>query len=208
MTLVAPSILDVKDEDLKNTIPNLTKLGADWIHVDVIDWKQTPSKRNYNIETLKDTKENRFYDLHLMVDNIKDYIDKYQSIADSITIHSKSPNLINYIKNLNKKAGVAINPNEQLEDYKHLLEHIDLLLFMTVYPGYGGQKFIQEVTEQIDKAINHRKQNNLDFQIQVDGGINQESFKFIKGKVDIGVAGSYIIKSDNKEQAIKSLKEV
>lgn len=206
MCLVAPSVLDVKDEELTATINELTQSGADWIHFDVIDWKRTAGRKGYNLKILKAAKDKKFYDVHLMVDNIKKYTDRYLEIADSITIHSKSRELIEHIKNNGKLAGVAINPNESFENYKDIVKLTDIVLFMSVYPGYGGQKFIPDILENIEKAIKFRKENNLSFKIQVDGGINPESYLLVKGKIDIIVAGSYIIKADNKAEAIKELR--
>lgn len=206
MCLVAPSVLDVKDEGLTIVINELARSGADWIHFDVIDWKRTSSKRNYPVQDVKQIKQGRFFDFHLMVDDIKGYINRYLDVADGITIHSKSRVLVEYIKTNGRLVGVAINPNESFEGYKDIVKLVDILLFMGVYPGYGGQKFIPDIVKNIEKAWRYRKENNLSFRIQVDGGVNAESYPLVKGKVDIVVAGSFIIKAKNKKQVIQSFK--
>lgn len=207
MNLVAPSILNVSNSMIGDVIHKLEEGKADWIHIDVIDWKRTPDKRDYDIQLLKALKGKKFYDAHLMVDDIKGYISRYSILADSITLHSKSIEFIKLVKSLGKKVGIAINPDETIESYLDILKHVNLVLFMSVYPGYGGQKFIEETIKKIEAARKFRQQQNLCFAIQVDGGINQKSYTLIKGKIDIVVAGSYIINSQDVGKAIQSLRD-
>ncbi len=206
MNLVAPSILGVDSEKLGRTIQELDESGADWIHIDVIDWKRTLDKRDYGTTILAAAKGKKFYDIHLMVDDIAGYIASYSSLADSITIHSSSIKLIKLIKSLGKKAGIAINPDELFESFHNILKDVDLVLFMSVHPGYGGQKFIEETVKKIDAAGSFRKEKNLNFAIQVDGGINKKFYNLVKGKIDIVVAGSYILNSPEMGKAIQSLR--
>jgi len=156
------------------------------------------------------------FDVHLMISPVHKYIKDYaEAGADIITIHPEATdNLsesINYIKSFNKKVGVSLNPNTEIDIIKKHLNNIDLVLIMSVYPGFGGQKFITEVIEKIKLLKNLKEDNNYKFDIEVDGGINFSNSKnVIKAGANILVSGTTIFKENNGDvkKNIETLKEV
>ena len=142
-----------------------------------------------------------------MVIDPKKYIDSLATLnVDEIIIHNVNgaQNLINYIKSLGIKAGIAINPNEKITDFEKYFDMVDTILVMSVMPGKGGQTFIKDVLQTID-YLNSIK-NNYNFDIAVDGGINSETINFVKDKVDLVISGSFITKSDDYDKQISILK--
>ena len=201
---ISPSILSADFSQLGNEIKRLEEAGADLIHVDVMDGHFVPNLTIGPpvIKTLKSNCSIKF-DVHLMISPVHKYIEAYSDAgADIITIHPEATeNLsasIDKIKKLKKKVGVSLNPETKVDIIKDHLKQIDLVLIMSVNPGFGGQKFMPEVLNKIRDLKNFQKENNINFDIEIDGGINFENSKdAIKAGANILVSGTTIFKSNN-----------
>ena len=212
---ISPSILSADFSNLRNEIKRLQTGGADLIHVDVMDGHFVPNLTIGPpvIRALRKYTKVPF-DVHLMISPVHKYIEDYaQAGADIITIHPEATkNLrdsIKLIKKLKKKVGLSLNPNTKINVIKKYLKSIDLVLIMSVYPGFGGQKFIVKTLEKIKELSNIKKQKRLKFDIEVDGGINFENAKdVIKAGANVLVSGTTIFKNNNGniKQNIKKLK--
>ena len=201
---ISPSILSADFSQLGNEIKRLEESNADMIHVDVMDGHFVPNLTIGPpvIKTLRKYTKLTF-DVHLMISPVHKYIKDYADAgADIITIHPEATDdlekSIKYIKHLKKKVGVSLNPNTSVEVILNHLEHIDLILIMSVYPGFGGQKFIPEVLNKIQKLSNLKEEKKLNFDIEVDGGINFSNSKLVIGAgANIIVSGTTIFKENN-----------
>ncbi|MFI3307481.1 MAG: ribulose-phosphate 3-epimerase [Mycoplasmatota bacterium] len=194
----AISYLNIKD---LSDILLIDKLDIDYIHVDVMDNLFVPNKtvdENQLFPILKKT--TKPLDVHLMVEDVYKYIDLYKTINPKhITFHLEVKNtleIINYIKKQNIKVGIAINPNTPITSLIPFLHLIDLVLIMSVEPGYGGQTFITDSILKIKKLSEYKNENNLNFLIEIDGGINNTTYPLVKEITDISVIGSYITTGD------------
>jgi len=180
---------------------------TDYIHLDVMDGIFVENKTT--LEHLKNLTKN--IDIHFMVKNIKEYINKYLKFnPEFITFHYEATEdieeIIDYIKKLNIKVGLSINPDTKIEDIEKYLNMVDLVLVMSVYPGKGGQEFIEESATKIKKLSEIKEEKNLDYLIEVDGGIDENTCKLCKG-ADILVVGSFATnfgKIDDQIQKIKN----
>ena len=214
---VSPSILSADFSKLGEDIKRLEDSGADMIHVDVMDGHFVPNLTIGPpvIKSLRKYTKLPF-DVHLMIDPVHKYIKDYSDAgADIITFHPEATEniseTINLIKSLNKKVGISLNPNTEITAAKDYLDKIDLILIMSVYPGFGGQKFISEVIQKIKDLDQIRKEKKLNFSIEIDGGINFETSKIaIDAGVDILVSGTTIFKENNGDlkKNIKTLKQI
>ena len=201
---ISPSILSADFSQLGNEIKRLEEGGADLIHVDVMDGHFVPNLTIGPpvIKALKKTCSIKF-DVHLMISPVHKYIDAYADAgADIITIHPEATDdlsaSIKKIKDLRKKVGVSLNPETKVGIIKDHLDQIDLVLIMSVNPGFGGQKFMPEVLDKIKELKNIQKEQNIDFDIEIDGGINFENSKIaIEAGANILVSGTTIFKSNN-----------
>ncbi len=201
---ISPSILSADFSQLGEEIKRLEKAGADLIHVDVMDGHFVPNL-TIGPPVIKALKKNCSikFDVHLMISPVHKYIEAYSDAgADIITIHPEATeNLsasISKIKNLKKSVGVSLNPETEVEVIKDYLNQIDLVLIMSVKPGFGGQKFMPEVLKKIKELKNIQKKEGIDFDIEIDGGINFENSKIaIKAGANILVSGTTIFKSNN-----------
>ena len=201
---ISPSILSADFSQLGNEIKRLEEGGADMIHVDVMDGHFVPNLTIGPpvIKALRKQCSIKF-DVHLMISPVHKYIEAYaEAGADIITIHPEATeNLeesILKIKSLNKKVGVSLNPESKIELIIDHLEKIDLVLIMSVNPGFGGQKFMPEVLSKINDLKKIQKDKKLEFDIEVDGGINFENSKLvIEAGANILVSGTTIFKSNN-----------
>ena len=201
---ISPSILSADFSQLGNEIKRLEEGGADLIHVDVMDGHFVPNL-TIGPPVIKALKKNCSikFDVHLMISPVHKYIDAYADAgADIITIHPEATDdlsaSIKKIKNLGKKVGVSLNPETKVSIIKDHLDQIDLVLIMSVNPGFGGQKFMPEVLDKIKELKNIQKEKNLDFDIEIDGGINFENSKMaIEAGANILVSGTTIFKSNN-----------
>lgn len=207
--MLSVSILGIK-ENISENIKKLDKLNIDYFHIDIMDGKFVSNKtwEYKEIEPLiKNTKHKK--DIHLMVNDIEEYVEEFSRInPEIITFHFEATNnplkIIELIKNKNIKVGISIKPNTEVKEIEHLLDKVDLVLVMSVEPGKGGQKYIENSTNKINKLYNLKKQNDYKYLIEVDGGINNETKNLVKN-ADIVVVGSYIT-NNTYEEKIKEFK--
>jgi len=201
---ISPSILSADFSKLGEEIIKLEKAGADYIHIDVMDGHFVP---NITIgpEVIKKlrSKTKIPFDVHLMISPVDNFIKNFaEAGADIITVHPEATkdlkNTISIIRKLNKKVGVSLNPESPISLVENVLDSIDLVLIMSVNPGFGGQKFMIETLEKLKNLksiINQKKLNTL---LEIDGGINFENYKMaINAGADILVSGTTIFKSNN-----------
>ena len=201
---ISPSILSANFSQLGNEIKRLEDGGADMIHVDVMDGHFVPNLTIGPpvIKALRNYTQLPF-DVHLMITAVHKYIKYYANAgADIITIHPEATdNLvdsINHIKELKKKIGISLNPDTEIKIISHLLDQIDLVLIMSVFPGFGGQKFIPNVLDKIKELKKIKDKKNLNFDIEVDGGINFDNSKLaIEAGANILGSGTTIFKNNN-----------
>ena len=214
---ISPSILSADFSRLGEDIKRLEESGADMIHVDVMDGHFVPNL-TIGPPVIKSLRKHTKlpFDVHLMINPVHKYIKDYSDAgADIITFHPESTKniteTINLIRSLDKKVGISLNPNTEIYSIKEHLDKIDLVLIMSVYPGFGGQKFIKEVIKKIKDLNQIRKDQKVNFKIEIDGGINFETSKIaIDAGVDILVSGTTIFKENNGDlkKNIKILKQM
>ena len=201
---ISPSILSADFSNLEKDIKKLETAGADMIHVDVMDGHFVPNITIGPpvIKALRG-KTSLPFDVHLMIDPVHKYIKDFANAgADIITIHPEAtPNLqesIDEIKSFKKKVGISLNPDTKIDIVEDYLDKVDLILIMSVYPGFGGQKFISDVLEKIKSLKNLKDKKKLNFDIEVDGGINFSNFKsVIDAGANVLVSGTTIFKENN-----------
>ncbi len=213
MIKISPSILSADFSKLGEEIINISKAGADYIHLDVMDGSFVPNITIGN-EVVKSLRKitNVPFDVHLMINNPDNHIESFAKAgSDIITIHAEASihldRSIELIKSFGKKAGVSIVPstNEDVLDY--VLEKLDLILVMTVNPGFGGQKFLTSQLKKIENIRNKIEKSGRKIELEVDGGINQETAKaVVKAGADVLVSGSYIFGSGDYVRAISNLR--
>ena len=201
---ISPSILSADFSQLGLEIKKLEEAGADMIHVDVMDGHFIPNL-TIGPPVIKALKKHSsiMFDVHLMISPVHKYIEAYSDAgADIITIHPEATDdlksSISKIKEQKKRVGVSLNPKTKIDVIENILDQIDLVLIMSVNPGFGGQKFMPEVLSKIDNLKKIQKDKKLKFDIEVDGGINFENSKLvIEAGANILVSGTTIFKSNN-----------
>ena len=208
---ISPSILSGDFSQLGKEIQKLEKGGADMIHVDVMDGHFVPNL-TIGPPVIKSLRKHSTlpFDVHLMISPVHKYIENFANAgADIITFHPEaSENIdetINHIKSFNKKVGLSLNPNTGINIIENFLDKINLVLVMSVHPGFGGQKFMPEVLKKIKDLHEIKKNKNLNFDIEVDGGINFDNSKIVKDAgANILVSGTTIFK-ENKGDIKKNI---
>lgn len=215
MGKIAPSILSADISTLGKDIKMLDQGGADWIHIDVMDGHFVPTL-TFGPNVVEAAKANTDLplDVHLMVEEPEKMIDGFvEAGADWISIHAEATKNIHRvmqdIKAQNVNAGVVINPGTPVSFIESILPIVDLVLVMTVNPGAGGQKFINEMVQKIEDLADRRNKNGYDYVIQVDGGINNDTIKICHAAgADVFVAGSNVFGAPSPQEQIKILKNL
>lgn len=215
MFKLAPSILSADFSKLGEEVALIEKGGADLIHVDVMDGHFVPNI-SFGAAVMKSINNctDMKYDVHLMIENPDSYIEDFLTgKTEYITVHQEAcihlNRTINRIKSLNVKAGVSINPATSLSSIEEVLEDVDLVLIMSVNPGFGGQKFIPSALKKIQRLADIRRERNLKFLIEVDGGVTLENAKSIADAgADILVAGSAVFGAEDIKKRIEEFKSI
>ena len=206
MIKISPSILNVKENDLENKVKSLDNSGADYIHIDVMDGHYVDNT-SFGVETIKKIRKitSKILDVHLMVKPVQHHIDDYiEAGSDIISFHPEadenSLDIIKYINQSKVKSGIAIHPEINIEKFEYLLPLVKQVIVMTVIPGFGGQKFMENQVYKIGKLNEIRKNKNYKYKIEVDGGINNTNKdSCINNGVDILAVGSYLLSKDKTE---------
>lgn len=213
MVKIAPSILSADFAKLGAEIQEVEAAGADWIHVDVMDGHFVPNITigPLVVEAIRPVTKLPL-DVHLMIENAEQYVETFAKAgADYITVHVEaSPHLhrtIQMIRNAGAKPGVVLNPHTPIEAILPILSEVDLVLFMTVNPGFGGQAFIPEVLEKVAALRAIIDEKGYDIDIEIDGGINEETIQeAVRAGANVFVAGSAIFNKEDRAKALQGIR--
>ncbi|SHI72890.1 ribulose-phosphate 3-epimerase [Dethiosulfatibacter aminovorans DSM 17477] len=215
MKKIAPSILSADFSRLGEDVKMIDEAGAEYVHIDVMDGMFVPNI-SFGLPVIKAIRNvtERVFDVHLMIEDPGRYIDEFADAgADIITVHYEATvhlhRVVQQIKNRGLKAGVSLNPSTPVMLLKDIIKDLDLVLIMSVNPGFGGQSFIEGAKDKVIELVELRDKYNKELLIEIDGGVKEANIGEIScWGVDVFVAGSEVFKADNPAEKIKRLKEI
>lgn len=213
--IIAPSILAADFANLERDIDMINSSHADWFHIDIMDGVFVPNI-SFGMPVIKAIKKlaKKPLDVHLMIVDPDRYIETFAKLgAEILTVHFEACNhlhrSIQKIKSCGMKAGIALNPHTPVDNISEVIQDIDLVCLMSVNPGFGGQSFIENTFQKIEKLRSIIKEKNTSCLIEIDGGVsNLNSSKLAQCGADVLVAGSYVFNAENPESNIKLLKDI
>lgn len=213
MREIAPSLLSANFYNLKDDLERLKNEGIKYLHLDVMDGNFVPNI-SFGLPIIKSVRKNTEFilDCHLMIEKPERYLEDFKNAgADILTVHQESTihlqRTLNEIRRLGMKAGVSLNPSTSEETLKYVMDDLDLILIMSVNPGFGGQSYIKAVDEKIKRVKKMIVESGKDIMLEVDGGVNKDNIKYLESLgVDLFVAGSAAFKNSEIEKNLEELR--